>query len=485
MIYTDINVGNNAQSKPLAINEKISKYYSLDDVRRLQDSWNMNHCVQSIFHEIMEVVLKKLNETSINRLSTSKSFDDTKLYHEILEVVMNLQEGIIVNVEKGTVIHKKGDYVADRYGNVKMVNGKPQTYDHDVCSEDKTTALFPTSSESKQDKVLKHIHEVVIPYDFAELCAEYKDTEDPELAREMIKKLFTDYYPIGLTDDVLDRILVWFCNAKGKALGLHPKYGCVLAMVGRGSSGKSFLAEWLQKSYAKCFHTAIVDSIEWNSLFDTFNTIWETRGLIPLNEVCSVGKADREVFKNRITAKQIRINQKHVKQYTVDNWTTLFSATNDEVLPILGLQENRRIIQVMLSNSRDKSNWISEDCAEEFFTKLWTVCPSSFDSSYGDSYDVFNKMLEESNDIISEELIDIAVAVFKQKEGFIRCGTDLVKINFLKNVFRDVAKFTNWADFYSWLLRNGVIQRESNSSNRTHFNESKWNDLKNKFGINE
>ena len=94
-------------------------------------------------------------------------------------------------------------------------------------------------------------------------------------------------------------------------------------------------------------------------------------------------------------------------------------------------------------------------------------------------------MLEESNDIISEELIDIAVAVFRQKAGFIRSGTDLVKINFLKNVFREVAKFTNWADFYAWLLRNGVIQREANTSNRTHFDENKWNDLKSKFGINE
>lgn len=244
MIYANLD-GDNTPKKKSALELKTEKYYSEDDIKNLIEKWDENHCVESIFHEIMKVVLVKLNETSINRLSTSKNFNDTNLYHEILEVVMNLQQSIIVNVEKGSVIHKKGEYVADKHGNVKMVDGKPQTYDHDVCSPDKTIPLFPISSESKQDKVLKHIHEVVIPYDFDKLWAKYNGTEDALLARDMIKTLFTTYYPIGLTNDVLDRILVWFCNAKGKALGLQPKYGCVLAMVGRGSSGKSFLAEWL------------------------------------------------------------------------------------------------------------------------------------------------------------------------------------------------------------------------------------------------
>lgn len=399
--------------------EIIRQYYSEDEILHLLNYWNNTHTISPTVYEIVRTALDKLNETTLNRLASSKNKSDNEKYNELLVAILNIQKDVIIEHIEGEIIHHKGDYVTDKNGNVKLVETpegkKPQVYESDVRKDDKEKPLFPLNSPSAQEKFKKLIHEVVIPYDFDELREKFKNTTDAKRTKEIITKLFTDYYPISLTDDVLDRILVWFCNAKGKALGYHPHYGCVLAMVGKAGSGKSYLAEHLQSSYARLFKTPTVDSIEWASLFDKFNSVWEIRGLIPLNEVCAVNKADREVFKNRVSAKTITINNKHKQQYTVDNWTTLFSATNDKVLPLMGLQENRRIIEVVLSDSRDKSNHISDEEAERLFDELWTVCPISYDSVYGDSYNVFNKMLEDSNRGITEQLVDVAEAVFKRK----------------------------------------------------------------------
>lgn len=480
-----LNANENADNY---IDELIRKWYTIEDEERITKHWLETHTIQSTVEQLAKIPLDKVGQISFTQLSSDSSDTSTKkVYNEIITAIMNLQERIMVKFVKGKVVHKKGEYVMDKTGaNVVMgSDGKPMTYKENVYGDDKTEPLFPLTSPSAQDKMTRCIHSVVIPYDFESLREQYANTTNPERAKEIVKELFTKYYDIGLTDKVFERIMVWFCNAKSKALGYHPLYPCVFAIVGTQGTGKSWLAEHLQSSFAHCFKTRVYDSIEWEQLFDKFNTVWEFRGIIPLNEVCAASKADRNTFKNRVTSKTVVINPKFTKPYTVQNWTTLFSATNDRVIPLFSNDENRRIIEVIMKGRRDKDCFISNEEADPYFEELWRVLPTSYDEHYGDSRSVFNQMLDDSNVTISEEFIDVAVEVFEDTTSFIRDNSDVVKMVFFKKRLRDVSPNTNWNSFYNWLKKNNIISIEENSSYRTHFNREVLDAMMNSYGIDD
>lgn len=495
------------ESAVMPIEDRISRYYSPSDIKDLISWWESTHDVESSMYHICEIPLRKLNETSINRLASSKSMEELTRYHDVEIAILNVASMVIVDVKKGKVLHEKGDFVEDRKGNVKMVEVRkedgsvdkkvPETYKEEVRSPDVIVPLFPLSSPRSQKELKTYVHNVVVPYRFEELRKKYSGKQDAKRARELVKVLFSKYWPIGLDDAMLDRIMVWFCNAKGKGVGMHPAYGCILAMVGSMAAGKSYLADMLAETYASCFDTQVRGSVEWGALFDQFNAVWETRGLLCLNEVCAASKADREVFKNRITARKITINQKHIKQYEVENWTTIFSATNDEVLPMLGLQENRRIIQVRLRD-RTKANWLGDDELRLMLTEIWEVMPFSYDEAYAkkekveidgkvvevvmDAADVFSTMLKESDRRIGEELWDIVSCVFIRKMEFLRRvggrETDIVQIASLKKVLREESGYTSWADFVGWLKKKGILWVEDNGSYRCHFDSDAYDKVK-------
>ncbi len=112
-----------------------------------------------------------------------------------------------------------------------------------------------------------------------------------------------------------------------------------IVMCGKKGTGKDLLTEYIQSIIGLDY---ITQTQKFSSLFGNFNSALKNKLVIQINEVSGKdGFTMKEDLKNFITEKNVIINEKGLKQYTIKNYARLLMFCNNEN-PVEITEDNRR-----------------------------------------------------------------------------------------------------------------------------------------------
>lgn len=434
---------------------EIGEFFSPQDIVRLNKEYK--ECHKSVAKSLIDIATPIFDKNQIvSLLDLKDDANENGRYLAIQSAIKQIQACVITKT-KTSYEEVEGDF-----------NGKT------IKTQQKVTKEIPYYNymESIRDKnaLEKEIDDIFILPNYKKMKDEFATYENATRFDELVNELFTKYYKVKNPKKSIERFKLWCCNAKGKAFGIAPKHGVIFSLVGSQGKGKGFLANSLKQYYDKTFGTRSRE-LSFTQLFSNFNSFMTTRGMIHLDEVAGATNDKRERFKNYITEPIVSVERKNHDTKDYPNLVSFFSTTNESILSILGLQRDRRIVEVELE---DRINLIKNTDVEDFFMELWKTCPFQF----MDSQKVIDELLCESDERIEVQIREMVIDVFENSESSsMTQGKSYIYINKFKKELN--AKYPNqrYNDVLSWCVKVGLFKQWE--SNRTwHYNEAKLDELR-------
>lgn len=244
------------------------------------------------------------------------------------------------------------------------------------------------------------------------------------------------------------------CNAKAKGLNKHPKYPVLFSLVGKMGMGKGWLATMIKSTYDAQFETTSRKS-SFKKLFGTnFNSIMMTRGFIHFDEKNGIDSSQCEELKTLITEPEVDVEMKYKESMTVKNLVTFFSTTNESIKDVMGLQQDRRLVEFVL---KDKTAEIPVPTMTALLNELWEVMPCE----YPHPETIVDELLEESKEILDTKMVEIVASLFRKEKAFLK-NKYVNRHDFIETVkeFGGVRH----AAVFNWCVDNGIFVKQKNGS---------------------
>lgn len=437
--------------KPISIGD----YFTPQDLVRLNKEYKEQH--QSATRSLIDIATPMFAKNQIVSLLDLK--DDANEMERYLAIQSAIKQ------VQAVVITKTKTFWED----VEVKVGEKTIPIHQKVKKDVPYYDFMESIRDK-NSLEKEIDELFIVPNYEQMKEDFASHVDATRFDELVKELFTNYYKVKNPTKTIERFKMWCCNAKGKAFGITPKHGVIFSLVGSQGKGKGFLANSLKRYYDKTFGTRSRE-LSFTQLFSNFNSFMTTRGMVHLDEISGTTNDKRERFKNYITEAIVSVERKNHDTKDYPNLVSFFSTTNESILPILGLQRDRRIVEVELE---ERINLIKDEDAEAFFVELWKTCPFQFVGSQK----VIDELLEESDERIAVQIREMVIDIFDHCENpFATRGKSYIRMSLFKKELNSKYPTHRYNDVLSWCVKEGLLKQWE--SNRTwHYNEDRLNELR-------
>lgn len=457
---------------------KIFGLFTTKELETLKNEFLVNQNTDQTVRKLLTPIFQKHNIRCFDELKMCDDIETVEMMETIKTMFYNLQMNVLVEKKEETtseIAHLKGDPIRDENGNPKIDptnQTKVLTYKK---TEYKTRMVdAPIYNPKREYQTLNSIIEgVSIPPNFNELRRQYNAPEKVSYERgcNIIREL-TKYYIFEEPEKFVDRFSLLICNAKSKALGIHPKYPVVFSLVGDYNTGKSWLSTMLRKTYDEIFNTRSQKSNLKHLLESSFNGIMMTRGFIALDEKHGGDASHCEKMKSWTTDEFVEISMKYKEDRTVRNLVTFLSTTNESIKTLMGLQKDRRIVEFVL---KDKTMNIPEELMYSLLHELWQVMPCE----HPDPDRVVKELLGESEIVLDATMEQIVGDLFHKHRlcdpttslnfDFLRSGKRLNTPAF-KNAIKDL-KYGRHEAIWNWVLSKKLIKAWSNGT--YHLDEDK------------
>ena len=340
---------------------------------------------------------------------------------EIQTAFFNIQRMVVTKdaTKVETIEHLKGDVMRDQDGN-PITDGTDQygmprykLYPKNTVEKKETKVEKPYFDNAESAQALRDLERrlkaIEVQPDYDKLRATFLKDTDFEKGCALIRNL-TNYYIFDEPDKFVERFALLVCNAKAKALGLHPKWPVLFSLVGKMGVGKSWLADMVKTTYDKTFNCRSGVTSYSRLLDGQFNAMMMTRGFLTLDEAQGLDKTQCEKLKTYITSKTVDIERKGMDVKTCDNLVTFFSSTNESVKDVMGYQPDRRIVEFTIA---EKKGEIAEEDIVAWLSEIWRVMPVE----HPRQQEIKDELLEASSELNDLNMGDVAYELFKGDNG--------------------------------------------------------------------
>ena len=413
---------------------------------------------------LLTIATKLFRHYGIRALSQLKNQDDddkVRLYHKIESQFCNIQRMVVVKQVKKTkrVKHKKGDYKRDGNGNyIQRSDGSGyETYGEDEVEETEVVEYVPfwddEHSTSANNDIKKKVEDITVNPDFSEMAKKLTSNTDFERGIELIREI-AKYYKFEDEDKFANRFALLICNAKSKALNRHPKWPVLFSIVGRYGQGKSWFATKIQESYDRKFQTESQKTSFKRLLDSNFNSVMLTRGFVHFDEKNGIDSTQFEKLKTLITEPDVEVERKHRDPQKFRNFVTFISTTNESILDVVGLQEDRRILEFKLEGREGE---IPEERMDAILDELWEVMPCE----HPDPDAIIHERLVESKECLDSRVDEVVFELFdKYEQEFIPANRRYIQRERFKQVVKNHFPSMRFNSVLNWCMANDIICEE-------------------------
>ena len=272
----------------------------------------------------------------------------------------------------------------------------------------------PLNPSNRKDLMDFLKHEKVLP-DF-NLIKQKLLPEDWNKAKSLLRKI-TEYYKFDDEKMFLEGLALTMSNAKSKAFNRHPELGVAFSICSsQNRLGKGFLRDMIVSTYDEVFETQSVLG-KYEKLTGHFNAIMLTRGFIKIDEKSGFDSQKCEDLKSIITEPEVSIEKKGKDAFTAQNLATLICCSNTPIKPVMGLQEDRRLIEVQVVKKLKK---MPEKLLHDLLIEVWKIIP--FHAPNGE--EVTDTLLSTSREDLDKQMAHIIIELYDTySETFIKNQT--------------------------------------------------------------
>ena len=293
--------------------------------------------------------------------------------------------------------------------------------------------------------------------DFAELERETTTRLNYERGLDIIREI-AQYYVFENTESFVNRFALLICNAKSKALNKQPKWPVMFSLVGENGKGKGWFVNKLIETHDKKFHTQSRSSSFKRLLNSNFNSVMMTRGFIHFDEKNGMDSSQAEQLKTLITEPTVEVERKHLDIKTLPNQTTFFSTTNESIRDVMGLQEDRRLVEFIL---KSKNGEIPDEKMTQLLDELWEVMPCE----HPDPDSIIRELLDESKTTLDAKMDEIVDELFSHySQDFVDCcgcGRLVNRVR-LKQVVKTHFTSVRYNSIFDWCVKHDILNDHPN-----------------------
>lgn len=438
--------------------------FTPDDVKKLHEEYKATLSINGSLRKVGTALFRH-HEIRALSLLTDGSDEKVELADKILSEFCALQSLIITRDVTRTkkLRHKAGDFKRDTFGNPLERPDKSgyETYKKDEIEYAEVTEEVPyydyTNSSSAYNELKKWLANLVVEPDFTEMERKTTSNLNYERGLDIIREI-TKYYQFEHPETFVNRFALLVCNAKAKALNKQPKWPVMFSLVGENGKGKGWFAQKLMDAYDKKFRTQSRQSSFKRLLNSNFNSVMMTRGFIHFDEKNGMDSSQAEQLKTLITEPFVEVERKHLDTKTLPNQTTFFSTTNESIRDVMGLQQDRRLVEFILQS---KNGEIPSDEMDALLDELWEVMPCE----HPDPDSIIRELLEESKHVLDAKMDEIVDELFTNhsQEFLDNFGHGrLVNRAKLKQLVKAHFSSVRFNSLYDWCLKNDILDENRN-----------------------
>lgn len=474
-----------------SINDNVSEPNEIDffgfkgsEINEMKENFLTYSNPEPILYGILTKLFRDARIRSLSNIDEKGGEELLSKRHDILNAFIGVQQLALVRkttkrIRVKTKVHGKGEVILDDNGNPIPAQGSNghKTYTKDVYEtsveeEESETPYFDVRNSTKAWKdIVKIAESFIVTPNFTNLYNKTCSNIDFNRGIEIIRNL-ANYYIFEDPEKFVKRFSLFICNAKARVLNIQPKWPVMFSLVGTFGVGKSWFAEVLMNAHDEVFESQSCES-KYSVILDRFNAPMLTRGIIHLDEKNGLDMKSRETLKTYITGSKVPVELKNQQPKTVPNWATFLSTTNESIKDIVGLQQDRRIVEFSIVGRKVDCNGrrieIDEQQLYDWFKELWMVMP--IDNIYAD--EIKDELMDESGDVLDTTMYPIIRTLWTQhKDEFITNKN--LRVKDMKEVLKKMGGIRA-NDVVNWCEAHG-LWKTYNKGTRYIVHE-KWDDI--------
>lgn len=456
--------------------------FNPSDIQKMSEDYKRNLNAKAALRKICEPIFRKNKVRCIAELRSNPSIETRELEERIKTACYAIQANVITREQTKTkkVHHKKGDFKCDEHGQPIMTPDKKgyETYQANEIEEVLTKTDVPfwdyANSPQQLSMVEKYIDDLEVLPDFGLLTAKTCTAINYERGCEIIREL-TNSYQFEDAEKFVERFALLVCNAKAKALNHQPTNPVLFSLVGGMHMGKSWLATMIKRTYDEVFESKSGKTSFRRLLGGSFNGAMLTRGFLTFDEKNGVDSKQCEELKTLITEPEVEVNAKYRDPITVNNLVTFLSTTNESIKDVMGLQQDRRLVEFVLSG---RPTQIAESKLHDMLVELWMVMPID----HPNSDKVIDELLGESKVVLDSRMDEIVCDLFAQyKEQIVRGR--YVNRHGLREAIKEYGG-TRADAVINWCIGEGIMTQNTSNGQLT-LKQKKLDELVERQGLAE
>ena len=439
--------------------------FTKDEVKQLHDEFKLTLSINGALRAIGTALFRHHVVRALSVLTYDSDEKKHALADQLLSEFCALQSLVLTKTVTRTkrLRHKAGDFKRDTNGNPIA---RPDGNGYEVYKKDETETADVDEEVPYYDyannpaayaELKKWLANLVVEPDFAQLERETTSHLDYNRGLDIIREL-THYYKFEHPETFVNRFALLVCNAKAKALNKQPKWPVMFSLVGEMGKGKGWFVNKLLGAYDRKFHTQSRQSSFNRLLSSNFNAIMMTRGFIHFDEKNGMDTSQAETLKTLITEPFVEVERKHLDTRTLPNQTTFFSTTNESIRDVMGLQQDRRLVEFTLVSREGE---IPEDRMDALLDELWEVMPCE----HPDPDSIIHELLDESKHVLDAKMDEIVDELFNNYSGdFVdNFGQGrLVNRSRLKQMVKSHFSSVRFNSLFDWCVKNEILDANRN-----------------------
>jgi len=439
--------------------------FTPDEVKKLHEEYKLTYSINGALRKVGTALFRHHEIRALSILLDGNDEEKINLFDRILSEFCAIQMMVVTkNVTKTKKFkHKAGDFKRDANGIPIERADKSgyETYKKDEVEYADVTEEVPyydyQNNQHAYNEVKKWLVNLVVEPDFTELEKLTTQHINYERGLDIIREI-TKYYQFEHPETFVNRFALLVCNAKSKALNKQPKWPVMFSLVGENGKGKGWFVKKLVAAYDKKFRTHSEKSSFKRLLTSNFNSVMMTRGFIHFDEKNGMDSSQAEQLKTLITEPTVEVERKHLDTKTLPNQTTFFSTTNESIKDVMGLQQDRRLVEFVLQS---KNGEIPEAKMDALLDELWEVMPCE----HPDPDQIIHELLDESKHVLDAKMDEIVDELFTSySQDFIDPNGSgrLVNRSKLKQVVKTHFSSVRFNSLYDWCLKNDILDENRN-----------------------